>query len=108
MTIEEAIKHIDEVVSNGAMREECNKEHLQLKQWLLENIELKKEIEELINENTELKVQLAMFQKKEREQVTKILIDEYTYTGKNSDEEVSDTILIRENDGEWREPLVEE
>lgn len=32
----------------------------------------------------------------------------YTYTGKNSDEEVSDTILIRENDGEWREPLVEE
>lgn len=32
----------------------------------------------------------------------------YTYTGKNSDEEVSDTILIRENDGEWQEPLVEE
>lgn len=95
MTIEEAIKHIDEVVSNGAMCEECNKEHLQLKQWLLENIELKKlnaslvdelqlnnsakdkEIEELINENTELKMQVAMFQKKEREQVTKILMDEY-------------------------------
>lgn len=77
MIIEEAIKHIDEVVSNGAMCEECCNEHLQLKQWLLENIELKKENEELINENTELKVQLAMFQKKEREQVTKILMDEY-------------------------------
>lgn len=25
-----------------------------------------------------------------------------------ADEEVDDTILIRENDGEWREPLVEE
>lgn len=75
--------------------EECCNEHLQLKQWLLENIELKKlnvslvdelqlnnsakdkEIEELINENTELKMQVAMFQKKEREQVTKILMDEY-------------------------------
>ena len=95
MTIEEAIKHIDEVVSNGAMCEECCNEHLQLKQWLLENIELKKlnvslvdelqlnnsakdkEIEELINENTELKMQATMFQKKEREQVTKILMDEY-------------------------------
>ena len=39
--------------------------------------ELEKENEELINENTELKVQFAMFQKKEREQVTKILMDEY-------------------------------
>ena len=70
MTIEEAIKHIDEVVSNGAMCEECCKEHLQLKQWLLENIELKKE-------NMELKVQLAKLQKKEREQVIKVLMDEY-------------------------------
>ena len=44
MTIEEAIKHIDEVVSNGAMCEECKREHLQLKQWLLENIELKMQV----------------------------------------------------------------
>lgn len=77
MSIEEAIKHIDEVVSNGAMCEECNKEHLQLKQWLLENIELKKQVASLVDENTELKVQVAMFQKKEREQVTEILMDEY-------------------------------
>lgn len=70
MTIEDAIKHIDEVVSNGAMCEECCKEHLQLKQWLLENIELKKE-------NTKLKIQVAMLQKKEREQVAKILMEEY-------------------------------
>ena len=60
MTIEEAIKHIDE----------CCKEHLQLKQWLLENIELKKE-------NIELKKQIVMFQKKEKEQVAKVLMDEY-------------------------------
>lgn len=70
MTIEEAIKHIDEVVSNGAMCEECCKEHLQLKQWLLENIELKKE-------NTKLKIQVAMFQKKEKELIAKVLMDEY-------------------------------
>ena len=70
MTIEDAIKHIDEVVSNGAMCEECCKEHLQLKQWLLENIELKKE-------NIELKKQIVMFQKKEKEQVIKVLMDEY-------------------------------
>ena len=49
MTIEEAIKHIDEVVSNGAMCEECCNEHLQLKQWLLENIELKKLNASLVN-----------------------------------------------------------
>ena len=55
MTIEEAIRHIDEVVSNGVMCEECCKEHLQLKQWLLENIELKKE----------------------KEQVARVLMDEY-------------------------------
>ena len=70
MTIEQAIRHIDESIANGAMCEECCKEHLQLKQWLLENIELKKE-------NTELKVQLAKLQKKEREQVAKVLMDEY-------------------------------
>ena len=70
MTIEEAIKHIDEVVSNGVMCEECCKEHLQLKQWLLENIELKKE-------NIELKKQIVMFQKKEKEQVARVLMDEY-------------------------------
>ena len=70
MTIEQAIRHIDESIANGAMCEECCKEHLQLKQWLLENIELKKE-------NMELKVQLAKLQKKEREQVIKVLMDEY-------------------------------
>ena len=70
MTIEQAIRHIDESIANGAMCEECCKEHLQLKQWLLENIELKKE-------NTELRVQLAKLQKKEREQVAKVLMDEY-------------------------------
>ena len=70
MTIEEAIKHIDEVVNNGAMCEECCKEHLQLKQWLLENIELKKE-------NIELKKQIVMFQKKEKEQAARVLMDEY-------------------------------
>ena len=70
MTIEQAIRHIDESIANGAMCEECCKEHLQLKQWLLENMELKKE-------NTELKVQLAKLQKKEREQVAKVLMDEY-------------------------------
>ena len=70
MTIEQAIRHIDESIANGAMCEECCKEHLQLKQWLLENIELKKE-------NTELKKQIVMFQKKEKEQVAKVLMDEY-------------------------------
>ena len=70
MTIEQAIRHIDESIANGAMCEECCKEHLQLKQWLLENIELKKE-------HTELKVQLAKLQKKEKERVIKVLMDEY-------------------------------
>ena len=32
----------------------------------------------------------------------------YSYTERNADEEVCDRILIREDDGEWREPLVEE
>ena len=31
----------------------------------------------------------------------------YTYNENEQDEEVSDNILIRENGGEWREPLVE-
>ena len=70
MTIKQAIEHIDEVISNGAMCEECCKEHLQLKQWLLENIELKKENTELKKENIELK-------KKEKERVVKVLMDEY-------------------------------
>ena len=70
MTIEQAIRHIDESIANGAMCEECCKEHLHLKQCLLENIELKKE-------NTDLRVQLAKLQKKEKEQVAKVLMDEY-------------------------------
>lgn len=77
MTIEQAIRHIDESIANGAMCEECCKEHLQLKQWLLENIELKKQVTSLVNENTELKKQIVMFQKKEKEQVAKVLMDEY-------------------------------
>ena len=32
----------------------------------------------------------------------------YSYTERNADEEVCDRVLIREDDGEWREPLVEE
>ena len=32
----------------------------------------------------------------------------YSYIEYCADDEVDDTILIRENDGEWREPLVEE
>ena len=31
----------------------------------------------------------------------------YTYTEDNGDEEVSKDVVIRENDDEWREPLVE-
>lgn len=31
----------------------------------------------------------------------------YTYNENEQDEEVSDNFLIRENGGEWREPLVE-
>ena len=31
----------------------------------------------------------------------------HTYLESDADEVVDDTILIRENDGEWREPLVE-
>ena len=32
----------------------------------------------------------------------------YSYTERNADEEVCERVLIREDDGEWREPLVEE
>ena len=32
----------------------------------------------------------------------------YSYTERNADDEVFDGTLIREDDGEWREPLVEE
>ena len=32
----------------------------------------------------------------------------YSYTERCADEEVCDRIVIREDDGEWREPLVEE
>ena len=32
----------------------------------------------------------------------------YTYREDEQDEEVTDDILIREDDGEWREPLVED
>ena len=32
----------------------------------------------------------------------------YSYTERNADEEVCDRVLIREDDREWREPLVEE
>lgn len=32
----------------------------------------------------------------------------YSYTENDADEEVCERILIREDDGEWREPLVEE
>ena len=31
----------------------------------------------------------------------------YSYTERNADEEVCDRVLIREDDGEWREPLVD-
>lgn len=32
----------------------------------------------------------------------------YSYTERNADEEICERVLIREDDGEWREPLVEE
>ena len=32
----------------------------------------------------------------------------YSYTEREADEEICEKILIREDDGEWREPLVEE
>ena len=31
----------------------------------------------------------------------------YSYTERNADEEVCERVLIREDDGEWQEPLVE-
>ena len=75
MTIEEAIKHIDEVVSNGAMCERCCEEHLQLKQWLLENIELKmqvamfqkrQEIKEMTKEECEIETSKAIMEMRSR------------------------------------------
>lgn len=35
------------------------------------------------------------------------IYDAYDYTENDQNDEVDDTILIRENDSEWREPLVE-
>lgn len=35
MTLQEAINHIDEVIKDTEC-EECKKEHIQLKQWLIE------------------------------------------------------------------------
>ena len=32
----------------------------------------------------------------------------YNYTPDNQDEEVVESVVVRENDSEWREPLVEE
>ena len=32
----------------------------------------------------------------------------YSYIEEDADQEVDETFLIREDDGEWREPLVEE
>ena len=41
-------------------------------------------------------------------EVTDYIYSFYEYKECYSDEEVNDIILIREDDGEWREPLVEE
>ena len=78
----ETSKAIMEMRSRIAELEEENIELKKLNASLVDELQLNnsakdKEIEELINENTELKMQVAMFQKKEREQVTKILMDEY-------------------------------
>ena len=78
----ETSKAIMEMRSRIAELEEENAELKKLNASLVDELQLNnsakdKEIEELINENTELKMQVAMFQKKEREQVTKILMDEY-------------------------------
>ena len=78
----ETSKAIMEMRSRIAELEEENAELKKLNVSLVDELQLNnsakdKEIEELINENTELKMQVAMFQKKEREQVTKILMDEY-------------------------------
>ena len=78
----ETSKAIMEMRSRIAELEEENIELKKLNVSLVDELQLNtsakdKEIEELINENTELKMQFAMFQKKEREQVTKILMDEY-------------------------------
>lgn len=35
------------------------------------------------------------------------VFDRYTYYETNADDEVGPSLLIRENDGEWQEPLVE-
>ena len=36
------------------------------------------------------------------------VFDRYTYYETNADDELGPSLLIREDDGEWREPLVEE
>ena len=36
------------------------------------------------------------------------VFDRYTYYETNADDELSPSLLIREDDGEWREPLVED
>ena len=36
------------------------------------------------------------------------VFDRYTYYETNADDELGPSLLIRENDGEWREPLVED
>ena len=80
--IMEMRSRIAELEEEKAELEEENIELKKLNVSLVDELQLNnsakdKEIEELINENTELKMQVAMFQKKEREQVTKILMDEY-------------------------------
>ena len=86
------------------------------------------EVDELKKENTALKTQwhCAEIEKKRRmtnkelsrwlrEKATRewkyknvyYVYSFYSYTERNADEEVCDRVLIREDDGEWREPLVE-
>lgn len=36
------------------------------------------------------------------------VFDRYTYYETNADDELGPSLLIRENDGDWKEPLVEE
>ena len=36
------------------------------------------------------------------------VFDRYTYYETNANEEVGNAVVVREDDGEWREPLVEE
>ena len=44
MTLQEAINHIDEVIKDTEC-EECKKEHIQLKQWLIELQEFREQKE---------------------------------------------------------------